>query len=121
MTIPTDLFGKPRIQIRDNAVLERAANRLFIMCQKTPELLDGDSMGQIDRRIYAEILWEDAFKELIKPDRKQVFIDAVMKVQESDVYTRARRYLLEHDIIRLKPSVIKKAEQMRSMIEGAMR
>lgn len=121
MPIPKDLFDEPHIQIKDNAVLEKAANRLLLMIQRNPELLDGDSMGEIDRRLYAEILWEDGIQHLIPSDKKADFIKVVTKTQESDVYTRARRFLAEKDLIRLPSKVIQSAERFRARISSAMR
>ncbi len=91
------------------------------MVQNNPELLDGDSMGEIDRRLYAEILWQDGFQNLISLDRKEIFIKAVMKVQESDVFSRARRELLSRDLIRVSSKAIQSGERFRARIAGAMR
>ncbi len=118
-----DLFGAEHseIRIKDNAILERACNRLLDMIRRNPELLDGDSMGEIDHRVFAEILWEDGFQNLISHSKKQIFIDAVMKVQESDIFTRARRELLSRDLIRVSSKAIQSGERFRVRIAGAMR
>ncbi len=117
----TDLLGEPHIQIKDNIVLEKACNRLLLLCQRNPQLLDGHSMGEIDRRLYAEILWEDGIQHLVPSDKKQEFVSVVIKTQESDVFTRARRYLLEKTLITLPAKIIVEAERTRARIAGAMR
>jgi hypothetical protein len=119
----TDLFGEERevVKIKDNGVLEKACNRLLQMTKYDPELLNGNTMGEIDRRIFAEILWEDCFQNLIKPERKQIFIDAMLKAPEQDVYTRARRELLSRDLIRVSSEAIKSGERYRARIAGAMK
>ncbi len=121
MNTQTDLFSEPHIQIKDNQVLERACNRLLLMCQQHPELLNGNSVGEIDRRIYAEILWEDGIHHLIPSDKKTEFINVVQRTQESDVYSRGRRWLAEKDLIRLPAKAVQDAERMRSRISGALK
>ncbi len=119
--MPTDMFGEPHTEIKDNPILEKACNRLLLMYQKDKSLFDGDTMGEIDHRIYAEILWEDGFQKLISPDKKQIFINAIMKVQESDIFTRARRELLSRDLIRVSSRAIQNAERHRARISSSMR
>lgn len=111
----------PRIQIKDNPVLEKMANRLLEMIERDPSLLNGLSVGEIDRRLYSEILWEDGLQRIIPSDKKAEFQNIVIKTQDSEVISRARRELLSLDVIRLSASVIKQAEQYRSRISRSMR
>lgn len=117
----TDLLGNPHISIKDNQVLEAACNRILAMAKENPELLNGDTMRQVDRQLYAEILWRDCFATLISPERKQVFINTMLKAPEADIYTRARRELLSRDLIRVSAKAIRDAEQFRARISSAMR
>ena len=117
----SDMFGEEHIYIKDNEVLARACTRLLDMTKRHPELLKGTSVAEIDRKIFASILWEDGVQHLIPSDKKEEFFKVITKTQDGEVWGRARRYLLEHDHIRLASSVIKKAEIMRSKISGAMR
>lgn len=126
----TDMFGNVTggqlahdvpVRIPDNPVLERACNRLLDMIRKNPSLIDGDSMGQIDRRLYAEVAWEDRFAKLVAPERKDTFIQAMMGLPEPEVFTRARRELLSRDRIRVSSKAVKSGEQHRARIAGAMR
>ncbi len=123
MQTQTDLFGEERqmVQIKDNMVLERACNRLLELSKQQPELLDGDTMGEIDRKIFAELLWQDCFQSLIKPERKYIFIEAMMKAPEWDIYSRARRELLSRDLIRVSKKAIASGERFRARIAEAMR
>ncbi len=121
MTTQKDLFNEPHITIKDNQVLENAANRLLLMIQRNPELLNGDTIGEIDRKIYAEILWEDGVQNILPSDKKEEFVKVVSKAPESDVLTRARRYLAEADLIRLPSKAIQSAERFRSRIAGSLR
>ncbi len=111
----------PRIQIKDNPVLEKMANRLLEMIERDPSLLNGISMAEVDRKIYANILWEDGVQRIVPSDKKTEFFNIVIKTQDSEVVSRARRELLSRDLIRLSASVIKSAEQYRSRISRSMR
>ena len=122
MTEPIqDLFGEQRIQIRDNSVLEKACNRLLLMNQQDPNLFRGDSMGEIDRKIFAEILWEDGVQKLIPSDKKAEFIEVVKKCPESDVLTRARRYLQEKDLVLVSSKAVQSAERFRARIAPSVK
>ena len=116
-----DLFGEPRVTIKDNTVLENACNRLLRMVQRDPTLLDGSSMAEIDRRIYGECLWEDGVCNLLSSDKKAEFLKIVSKTQDSEVLSRARRHLLSEDLIRVSSAAIKSGEQFRARISGAMK
>ena len=111
----------PRVQIKDNPVLEKMANRLLEMIELEPNLLNGVSMAEIDRHLYGEILWRDGVQRLIPYEKKNEFLNIVIKTQDSEIVSRARRELLSRDLIRLSASVIKSAEQYRGRISRAMK
>lgn len=121
MSQQNDLFGELHVRIKDNSVLEKAANRILLMVQRDPTLLDGDTIGAVDRRIFAEVIWEDVFQNLISPDKKSVFIKAILQCPESDVFTRARRFLQNSDKIRLSAKAVQSGERFRAKISSAMR
>ena len=112
---------QPAVRIMGNAVLERACNRLLGMIERNPLLLNGQSMADIDRRLYAECLWEDGMHRIIPSDKKEDFVNIVVKTQDSEVFSRARRYLLEHDLARVSAAAVKSGEQFRARISGAMK
>jgi hypothetical protein len=118
-----DLFGEEthEVQIKDNQVLERACNRLLEMVKNNPKLLDGNTMKEIDNKLYAEILFNECFKSLIKPERKSVFIEAMLKAPDAEVFSRARRELLSRGLIRINAKAVLDAERHRARISGAMR
>lgn len=117
----TDLFQEPHIRIPDNPILERAANRLLTMYQENPNIFEGDSKGEIDRQVFAEILWRDGLQRLIPADKKAEYLKIFNNAPEAEVVSRALRYLVQQDLIRLKASVIQSAERFRARIAGAMR
>lgn len=121
MTIQRDLMGEIHISIPDNKVLENAANRLLAMYQENPNLFDGFSKGEIDRKIFAEILWQDGLQLLIPTDKKGEYVKTMLAAPEGEVVTRAFRWLVQNDHIRLSAKVIKSAEQMRARIAQSMK
>ena len=117
--MPTDLFGEQRISIRGNNVLSEACNRLLAMYQRSPELFEGNEVGEINRRLYGEILWEDGAQNLIPADKKQEFIELVIKTQEADVFSRALRSLVyDLNLIKLSAEAVRRAEQMRNRLKN---
>lgn len=116
----TDFFGEVHISIPDNKVLENAANRLLTMYQANPNLFDGDSKGEIDRQIFAEVLWEDGLQRLISADKKAEYLKVFNAAPEAEVISRALRWLVSADYVRLSAKVLRSAEQMRQRIAGAL-
>jgi len=65
----TNLFNEQVIKIPGNPKLEGIANRILELVQQNPDLLEGDKVGEIDRKItlalwYSEGLGRFRFKEL---------------------------------------------------------
>jgi hypothetical protein len=111
----------PRIKIPNNEVLEKAANRILEMIDLDPTLTNGLTMAEINRHILGEILWRDGISSLIPSDKKADFLKIIIKTQDSEVYSRALRHLVSEDLVRLSASVIRRSEQFRAKISGAMR
>ena len=111
----------PRIKIPNNEVLEKAANRILEMIDLDPTLTTGLTMAEINRHILGDILWRDGLSSLIPPDKKADFLKIIIKTQDSEVYSRALRHLVSEDLVRLSASVIRRSEQFRAKISGAMR
>ncbi len=114
----TDFFGEPHIEIDGNKTLANACNRLLLMYERDKSLFTGDEVGKINRRLYAEILWEDGVQHLIPADKKAEFIKTVIDTQEGDVYSRALRTLVyNRQLIHLSPDAIRNAERMRARLK----
>jgi hypothetical protein len=114
------MFGEPRVKgLEDNKVLETACNRLLLMISHNPSLLETISMAALDRRLYAEMLLEDGAASIVTD--REAFIKTVIKCQDSEIVSRARRYLLEKDYIRLPQKVVVAAEQNRARISRGMK
>jgi hypothetical protein len=127
----TDLFGqpaggyintsRPMMKIPGNEVLERWCGKLLEMIRQQPELLDGDTVGTVDENIYIAVAWETVFKDLVAPERKKQFENAMRKVPPQEILGRARRELQARDYIRLSSRAVKSGEMFRAKISGAMK
>ncbi len=127
----TDLFGqrtggyvstnRTSVSIPGNEILERVCNRLLVTLKTNPELLDGDTIGEVDTHIFIAVAWETAFKDLVTPERKHIFESAMAKVPSQELLGRARRELQSRDYIRLSSKAVKSGEYFRQRIAGAMK
>ncbi len=121
----SDLFDEPHIIIEKNPLLERVANDVLDLVQHRPELLSGDNIGVIDRRI-SVCLWLDSGLRQILSDvelRKQVttFLADPQKCVSFDVVSRARRLLVAEDKIRLSKSAIENGIRQKNKVEQSLR
>ncbi len=123
--MPNDLWGtaipETNVQIEGNYLLENTANRIVALTKQFPNLLAGNTMQEIDRKLLLAIWHEsglkdylgswDSFSEWVKSDK---FVD-------QDTVTRARRFLLQHDKIRVSAMAVRDAEQKRQRTERSLR
>lgn len=118
----TDLFNEQRVMIPDNKPLEEAANLILHLVKYNPALLDGETMGEIDRAIMAEA-WLDVglLKNATDEFAFRLFIGSLPSCYDTDVLRRARRWLIEHDAIRVSKEVILNAEKQKAKITSSMR
>ena len=115
-----DMFGETHVSIKDNAVLEKAANHLLLLLQRKPELLNGATIGEIDRKIMTEFWMEEGLHAILTETQREQFMDFFLKATEGEVISRARRYLVEKDIVRLPAKAVIGGERFRKRITGAM-
>jgi hypothetical protein len=54
--IAEDLFGEKSIKVHGDSYLNGIANRIFQLYQHNPDLISGESMGQINRKIHLAML-----------------------------------------------------------------
>ena len=127
MDTQTDLFGEAveqnGISIPGNKVLEDSANLVMHLLRYNPNLLDGDNVAKIDRRIFVEAMLESGLRQILIPEQVELFTNFVVNLkgyQERDALGRARRWLLENDKIRISKGAILNAESQKVRIAGAM-
>jgi hypothetical protein len=117
----TDLFSEPHIRIPNNEILENAANRLLALYHEDKELFDGETRGEVDRKVFAEILWRDGLQRIIPSDKKEEYLKIFMKAPEGEVITRAIRYLFSEELIPISRKLILAGERMRARIAQSMK
>ncbi len=121
----TDLFGEPaRVEIDNNGVLERVANHILDVVRRNPSLTDGETVGEIERKLLISVWLDDGLRTLI-PDVKQRgdITNWLRSKQCVDPETvgRARRYLQSKDLIRLPQKAIVEAERHRERIARSVK
>jgi len=127
----TDLFNEARIpagSIKGNPVLEQAATIVIQVVEHHPEVLDHDTVGQVDRAILAEVLLEEGLLGIMDgsvnsryPENR--FRELMVKTggaRAPESLRRGRQWLVEHDHIRLSAAAIRDATKKQAMIQNAM-
>jgi len=120
----TDLFNEQRVVIPDNKPLEEAANLILYLVKHNSALLDGETMGEIDRAIMAEAWLDAGLKKIVREldiVRFRQWINELPSCYDTDVLRRARRWLLEHDAIRVSKEAILNAEKQKAKIASSFR
>jgi len=122
----TDLFGKKRISIPDNPTLEKVAEMILNLSEQYPEMLDGNKISEIDRNIQYVVWMENGLRAILQSDWATTPQDRINEFEKwhkdsakcinSDLLTRARRYLLEHDLIRVSSEAIRSGERERNRL-----
>lgn len=124
MTTQTDLFGKQRVHIEGNPKLEGIANRILELIGQNPALLEGDKVGIIDRKITLALWYSEGLGRFIPEDRREAFADWFSDLRncpDEEAISRARRYLVERDLIRLPQKAILNAEIQRRNISRSVK
>ncbi len=126
--MPQNLFGEPydepRVKIEDNPLLQTTCNHLLDLTKRFPNLLDGKTVGEIDRKIMLAIWMENGVTKIVRNGSVEDFIAWAKKPKlciSEELVSRARRYLLEHDMIRINASAIQEAERHRLRIAKSVK
>jgi hypothetical protein len=103
--IQQDMFGKKRISIPDNPTLEKVAEMILNLSDQYPEMLDGNKISDIDRNIQYVVWMENGLRTILQSDWATTPQDRINEFEKwhkdsskcinSDLLTRARRYLLD--------------------------
>ena len=121
----TDLFGEQRIHIEGNPKLEGIANHILALYQRNNHILDGESIGEINRQVHLEVMMDNGLIPVLQSgdtDKfKAWYLDKKCNPDTEEEVARALRYLVSADFIRLKSSVIQKAEQHRQRISRSVK
>lgn len=122
-----DLFGEQvySIQIEGNPLLAGVCRHILDLVSRKPELLDGETVGEIERKLFISIWLDNGLRDLIPNTDQRLAVTKWMqdprKCIDPDVVSRARRYLVERDKIRLPAKAIQSAEQHRQRIARSVK
>ena len=120
----TDLFGELRISISGNPLLEGIANHILELVGRNPELLDGDKVGQINRKVTLAIYFDSGLLPVLQTGSKENFTEWFMNrknVPAEEEIARALRYLIQHDYCRISSVAIQDAERHRVRISRSVK
>jgi hypothetical protein len=112
------------VRIPSNELLARICNHILELVKRNPDLLDGDKVGEIDRKLMLEIWQEEGLNRILNPEQWEKFSEWAMNPKtcpDPEAISRARRYLLEKDMIRISSTAIKQAEQHRQRIARSVK
>ena len=125
MNMPaTNLFGEQRIRIEGNPLLQDLCNHILDLVKRQPNLLDGNKVGDIDRKLTLAIWMEEGLWQFIPEDKRAVFELWFMNAKhcpDDESISRARRYLAEKDYIRLPQQAVQDAERHRQRIARSVK
>ncbi len=125
MQTQTDLFNEPqRIIINGNPLLQAIANHILVLVQRNPSLIDGDTVGDINRRVTLAIYYDNGLVPILQSGSKEQFTQWFMNrklVHTEEEIARALRYLVQNDHIRLSKKVLDAAEQHRQRIARSVK
>ena len=119
-----DLFGEKRVSIGGNTPLEQMANQILELVDRIPDLLNGDKVGEIDSKLTLAIWYDSGLGKFIPEDRREAFAEWFSNPKNCANYeliSRARRWLLEHDHIRISALAIQDAERHRVRISQSVK
>ncbi len=132
----TDLFNEQRVTVQGNPVLEQAANIVLQVMESHLEVLQYDTVGEVDRAVLAEVLLDAGLRELLEQPEPRSTDMTEGLVTESDLFRdlmvqtggprapeslrRGRQWLVANDYIRLSAAAIRDAAKHQGRIQHAM-
>ena len=119
--LPTDLFSQPHIIISGNPLLQNLSNHILELIQYNSDLLKGDKVGEINRKVTLAIYLDSGLRQAI--GSLESFSDWFLnsKLPTEEEIARALRYLVQHDFVRLSSKAIQNAELYRQRITRSMK
>ena len=118
-----NLFGEQQVDIPDNPNLQRAANIVLRIVDLDPDVLKGDTIGEIDRKLLTAIWLENGLSDILTNEQIDQFVEWMLdssRCLNTELVRRARQYLSQHDYIRLPAKAIRDSEKHRAKIGGSL-
>lgn len=111
--MPTNntLFGERTVSIPDNPTLATQCNHILRLVDADKSLLDGVKMGAIYRKIVWAVWMDNGLKGAFQEgfESLQDFLFDTKKAASYDTVTRAIRWLIEKDYIRVSSAAMKES------------
>lgn len=120
-----NLFGEQRIKIDGNPKLEGIANHILNLYSHDKTLLDGGTIGEINRKIHLAMMLDNGLAKVILTGDIEHFrtwyLNKKANTETEEEIARALRYLSERDYLRLPKEVLINAEQHRQRIARSVK
>jgi signal transduction histidine kinase len=119
-----DLFGEQRVRIDGNPKLEGIANHVLELVHRNPSLLDGDTVGEINRKVYLDVMLDSGLVPILKSGDVEKFKEWFLNKKNCDTeeeVARSLRYLIERDLARISAKAVKAAEENRQRIARSVK
>ena len=119
-----NLFGEQQVDMPDNPNLAKAANLILKAVRNSPEILDGNTIGNIDRKLRVAIWLTQGLADILSDEqieRFRLWAQDSSRCIDPELIRRARQYLVQHDHIRLSAEALRDGERQRSRLSGAFR
>ncbi len=120
----TDLFGDTDVKIPNNPTLESAAKHLLRLIKEDIKLIDGDRVGEVDRKLRMAVWMDQGLAQILHPEQVEAFKEWACDPKrciDPELVRRARQHLVQHDYIRLSGAAMKDAEQQRARLAQSFR
>ncbi len=127
--MPEDMLGKyyddPVVKLEDNKYLEKLSNHILGLTKRHPNILDGDTIGEINRKVMLAV-WLDNGLERQLPDKDTLkallewLKNTKVAIGEENT-SRAVRFLASKDLIRLPSKAVQDAERHRQRIARSVK
>ena len=115
----TDLFGETDVKIPNNPTLESMARQLLRLIKEDINLIYGDRVGDVDRKLRLAVWMDQGLAQILKPEQLKEFEEWALDPKrciDPELVRRARQHLVQHDYMRLSGTAIKDAEQQRARL-----
>ncbi len=127
--MPVDMFNKeyddPVVRLEDNKYLEKLSNQILDLTKRFPNLLDGDTIGEINRKVMIAVWLDNGLTTQIpNKELRASFVEWLKntKVAISEENTsRSVRFLAGKDLIRLPSKAVQEAERHRQRIARSVK
>ncbi len=117
-------YPQQRVIIKGLPQTQRIANEILDLVDANKSLTDGNDLGVMDRKIWVSLCLPELRRIVPDIDMRgnlTEFLCDPKRCPSPEIVSRARRYLVQHDHIRLSKSAIENSIEDKEMAERRFR